>query len=314
MNLSDASHFGLFSPEAKADIESICDRYGHGDCWYFALAQHELTGWPLIQLQADGAPVHAGVRAPDGRIWDAYGLDTDSLVAGRYHQCFEQDTGFHWAALDTELLYFLSSPQEDDILCAADHVVMQLQLMPVSFRQQVIDAARVRNVPVDALVRSADGKNKMVSPARARVLLDTQVERCLEEGELDELSRLSEIGHEAVLVAMENVVDGEFMGSEWKMRRSDLWAAILPETNPAAGGPVRLQYYDKNGISGHSTFASVRQAIESLSRDRYLLPDNGAMLRLQQDDAWAAGMQFLDRARQSWMTQEGDAPTLSPGP
>jgi len=312
MDLLEASRLGLFTPAAKSDIESICDRYGHGDCWYFALAQHQLTGWPLLQLQGDGAPVHAAVRAPDGRIWDAYGLVSSDLVIDRYRASMEPDTEFQWASLSEEMIYFLSSPEEDDILCAADHLVLHLQLLPPAFRKLVVDAAQARSVPVDALVQPVSGENKMVSPAQAREVFEQIVENRLERGDLDELLRQSDFRQEAIRAAMEHAVQGVFLGTEWRTRKSELWAAVLPETNPSAGGPVRLQYYDAHGFSGHSTFASLDAAITDLTSGGYLVPDAGAMVRLQQLDTWAAGMQFLEKARQSWINHDVEVLSAAP--
>ncbi|MCC1496822.1 hypothetical protein [Alcanivorax sp. 1008] len=312
MDLMQASSLGLFSETSKADIESICDRYAHGDCWCFALAQHQLTGWPLLQLQADGMPMHAAIRAPDGRIWDAYGLSSRDLVAARYAGSTEPDTEFQWASLNVELIYALSSPDEDDILCAADHLVLHLQLLPPGFRREVVDAAQARGVPVDALIQDVSGQAKMVPPDKARELLDELVDYYLEQGDLDALQQLSEFRLEGILAAMEHAVQGVFLGTEWRMRRSELWAAVLPESNPDAGGPVRLQYYDAHGFSGHGTHASLRVAIENLAREGYLEPDEGAMLRLQQLDSWASGMEMAERARKSWDHHE-EEPSPAPG-
>ena len=61
------------------DLESICDRYGHGDCYALTVAMHDRHGWDLRILQdRNGDSVHAVAVTPDGIHVDAYGAFVDA--------------------------------------------------------------------------------------------------------------------------------------------------------------------------------------------------------------------------------------------
>lgn len=75
MGSADAARdYGLH----PGDLESICERFGHTDCFLLAIAIHERTGWPLKALLEDGRDwVHVAAVAPSGALVDAYGIFPD---------------------------------------------------------------------------------------------------------------------------------------------------------------------------------------------------------------------------------------------
>lgn len=72
----------------------------------------------------------------------------------------------------------------------------------------------------------------------------------------------------------------ELLGVEYKHRRDERWAVIMPETEPGAGGPVRLLRFNRQGLVGHSTMQSMKKAVEDLIREGYTDEDRGAMGRI----------------------------------
>ena len=59
--------------------------FGSSDCGDFAVALHELTGYPIVNLLGpDRLPVHSFVRTPEGLALDVYGANDELEVARRY--------------------------------------------------------------------------------------------------------------------------------------------------------------------------------------------------------------------------------------
>lgn len=44
-----------------------------GQCYPLAIALHRNLGWPMVGLFSDDRIIHAGVRSPEGKIWDGRG-------------------------------------------------------------------------------------------------------------------------------------------------------------------------------------------------------------------------------------------------
>jgi len=62
----------------KENLKLIFRTYLNGYCYVLALAMHRGLGWPIVGLVAEkGEIVHAGVRSPEGDIWDARGKISD---------------------------------------------------------------------------------------------------------------------------------------------------------------------------------------------------------------------------------------------
>jgi len=71
-------------------FEETRQEYLHGACWTFAVALHELTGWPLAWVR-DGSkctewpmPVHGFCVHPSGAYVDAAGFVTAETFRARY--------------------------------------------------------------------------------------------------------------------------------------------------------------------------------------------------------------------------------------
>ena len=60
----------------------------HGNCYAFALALHEGLGWPMVGLILKKRDIevveHAGVRSPDGRIFDIRGFVSEEEFVELY--------------------------------------------------------------------------------------------------------------------------------------------------------------------------------------------------------------------------------------
>lgn len=66
--------------EATA-IEIVRREYVSGTCGAFAIALHDLTGWPIVGINGG---MHLAVRSPEGRILDHMGLFKEKKVLKRY--------------------------------------------------------------------------------------------------------------------------------------------------------------------------------------------------------------------------------------
>lgn len=112
----DLSQFaGVLRKQHDLDVESIIDRYAHGECHAFTLAAVEQYGLGFVILrQEDGlGPVHSClvVSGPPALYLDAYGLSTMDAIVGRYA---------HYGKLyvdddsDEHALHFLADPGVDE--------------------------------------------------------------------------------------------------------------------------------------------------------------------------------------------------------
>lgn len=61
------------SENGKEFISSLLGATVNGNCYHFALAMHRALGWSLIGLIDEGEIIHAGVKSPEGKIWDGRG-------------------------------------------------------------------------------------------------------------------------------------------------------------------------------------------------------------------------------------------------
>ncbi|SFW50377.1 hypothetical protein [Amycolatopsis australiensis] len=77
---STASGAADARPVVPEGFESVEDVFDYGYCHGLALALHEETGWPLVQLEFDGDELHYLVRRPDGMLVDAHGARPEDEV------------------------------------------------------------------------------------------------------------------------------------------------------------------------------------------------------------------------------------------
>ncbi len=76
-------------------------RYLSGECAMFAIAVHDLTGWPTVGVHArgeGGAPRHVMCLGPDGYV-DARGDDLAAAEAMRFVPSVGPDHGFEIRAI-----------------------------------------------------------------------------------------------------------------------------------------------------------------------------------------------------------------------
>lgn len=65
--------------------EQAIRAFKYGACAGLAIALHDATGWPLIQVgYCDELPLHFMVRHPDGQLLDIQGAHTDDDVLIEY--------------------------------------------------------------------------------------------------------------------------------------------------------------------------------------------------------------------------------------
>ncbi len=82
--------------------------------------------------------------------------------------------------------------------------------------------------------------------------------------------------------------DGEPWGIECKSRSREAWAFILPDVS--GDSPVRAQFFDLDGFSGHFCYGSLIKAVEGMIADGYQVLDPGALDRVAGTERWAEGV------------------------
>lgn len=91
----------------------LTSRYAHGDCVAFAAAVSRAFHWPIVEITADGRPLHAACRMPNGNLFDAYMESTEESVIARYENlaidkstltvsAASEDRIMHWSGLDDD--------------------------------------------------------------------------------------------------------------------------------------------------------------------------------------------------------------------
>lgn len=99
-NYEDFSE-AILDSEGDAYFFHISDRdseaFTQGDCGIFADELHRVTGWPQVLIGdagPDGMFEHIAVRAPDGRIVDVTGIQTEATIkqAWANHMGFSNGT------------------------------------------------------------------------------------------------------------------------------------------------------------------------------------------------------------------------------
>lgn len=82
--------------DCKVTFEGPFGRYLSGECAMFAIAVHELTGWPTVGIHAPGetgAPRHVMCLGPDGYV-DARGDDLTAEEAMTFVPTVRPGHGF----------------------------------------------------------------------------------------------------------------------------------------------------------------------------------------------------------------------------
>jgi len=61
------------SEEAENIIKHFLSASVYGQCYCFAIALHRNLGWPIVGILKGENIIHAGVKSPEGKIWDGRG-------------------------------------------------------------------------------------------------------------------------------------------------------------------------------------------------------------------------------------------------
>ncbi len=113
----------LFDMEmSKGVLESISDRYAHGECGAFAAAcfdKYHNEGWRLVVFSVGDTPMHAACATPQGQFFDAYGFVSLQDIEDRYGQSFDLDDLEDADALMDVMVY-----DDEDVEEAADHLAL----------------------------------------------------------------------------------------------------------------------------------------------------------------------------------------------
>ena len=109
------------------DLESFCDRYGHGECYALGVALAERNGWVLrLLLDGEDCPVHVAALTPDGILVDAYGAFRDARdISGRWPEVSDP----RWRDTDREEideLWVLGEEDLEDAMAMLDEPWMTL--------------------------------------------------------------------------------------------------------------------------------------------------------------------------------------------
>lgn len=133
--------------QSLPDVEKIQWRYCHADCDDFAEILSDITGWPIVAINAPAlGPLHRLVESPDGQLLDARGWTTEEALKKRYKA---RALSLHRGEFVCETL---QSPTDDDLPVV--DVILQLPIAPFNemnflartnrFRQKCISE---RDVP-----------------------------------------------------------------------------------------------------------------------------------------------------------------------
>lgn len=67
--------------DERTALEIVRREYVSGTCGAFAIALHDLTGWPIVGINGG---MHLAVRCPEGGILDHMGLFEEKAILRRY--------------------------------------------------------------------------------------------------------------------------------------------------------------------------------------------------------------------------------------
>jgi hypothetical protein len=81
---------------------------------------------------------------------------------------------------------------------------------------------------------------------------------------------------------------GNPLGIELRSKSRDAWAFVLP--NVHGDHSFRIQYFDCDGFSGHSCYATIEDAVENMVSEGYQVEDAGALDRLSSTEQWRVGL------------------------
>ena len=93
--------------------------------------------------------------------------------------------------------------------------------------------------------------------------------------------------------------NGNPVGIEFRHRKdTDRWAFVLED---ATENGYRVQFFDSHGLTAHSHYGSLVEAVNAMVEYGYCEPDAGALDKAAQTPRWAEGMAWLERIQQMSM-------------
>jgi len=132
-----------------------------------------------------------------------------------------------------------------------------------------------------------------------------QVRSCAGESETDFARHLREIARPTQIVFQKlmAMANGNRVGIECKSNSREAWAFVMP--NLAGETDWKVQYFDRDGFSGHVCHATIVKAAEAMISEGYVDIDAGALETIAATDRWALGVKRLmlrDRFNQGLIT------------
>lgn len=104
---------------------------------------------------------------------------------------------------------------------------------------------------------------------------------------LREISRPAQIAFQKLMSSY----DGNPVGVECKSETRSAWAFVMP--NIAGDTDWKIQYFDEDGFSGHSCYATIAQAVEEMIVEGYVEINAGILEKIALTDRWALGVKRL---------------------
>ena len=93
--------------------------------------------------------------------------------------------------------------------------------------------------------------------------------------------------------------NGDPVGIEFRHNsNADRWAFVVED---ASEGGYRVQFFDSRGLTAHSHYGSLIEAVDAMVEYGYWQQDAGALDKAAQTPSWAEGMAWLERIQQMSM-------------
>lgn len=124
------------------------------------------------------------------------------------------------------------------------------------------------------------------------------IDYLISEGKLKDAIKELMFHKEQIQRGFIHLNDGKIIGIEAAAHAGrPRWAAILPETG---GKLVRIQYWDENGLLGHTCFNNEQEALEAFVSMGYLHFDKGSFSRMAQTQSFIDGMARTEESQRAF--------------
>lgn len=132
-----------------------------------------------------------------------------------------------------------------------------------------------------------------ISPAWERILARNSGYAVAQPGfsrHLRAIARPLQIAYQQIMAQG----NGNPVGIECRSASRDAWAFVLPEVAQRDEYAYRVQYFDRDGFSGHFCYATLKCAVSGLIADGYRIIDCGALDKCASTERWAMGVKRND--------------------